>query len=125
MLQVARGPYTPGVPPCCRNTLAALGCAACLAASACTVVGPSYEDPTPEARLGAIRETAATGRMQDIPHLIQNLAADDAAVRFAAISELRRLTGTTNGYDFEAAEPERIAAIEQWKKWLAEHPVPQ
>jgi hypothetical protein len=108
-----------------RKTLAAIGCAASLAGSACTVVGPSYEDPTPEARLNAIRETAANGRMQDIPHLIQNLAADDAAVRFAAISELRRLTGTTNGYDFEAGEPERIAAIEQWKKWLAAHPVPQ
>ena len=125
MLQVPRRPYTGGVDLPRRIAAASIGCAAAIAAAGCNQVGPSYDDPTPEARLGAIRDTATHGSTQDIPRLIENLSADDASVRFAAITELRRLNGTTNGYDYRSLEPERVAAINRWKDWLAQQPAPR
>ena len=47
-------PYTDPVHRTPRKEFAALGCACALAAAGCNQVGPSYQDPTPEARLGAI-----------------------------------------------------------------------
>jgi HEAT repeat protein len=84
-----------------------------------TSVEPSYQDPTPEARLGAIRASAKSGSEADLQHLIENLSSDDEAVRFAAIGALRRITGQTNGYRFDAPASDRTAAIGRWKAWLA------
>ena len=106
------------------GTSSGANCAAVIAVTALlagcsTAVGPSYEDPTPEARLGAIRESAKTGSEGDLPHLIENLSSDDASVRLAAIGALRRITGQTNGYRFDASSAERSEAIARWKAWLA------
>ncbi len=95
-----------------------------LAVSGCAPdVTPSYTDPTPQARLGAIRASEAAKCLQDVPYLVENLAADDAAVRLAAIQALRSITGTTLDYRANASRSERMAAIERWKKWIAQHPV--
>ena len=51
--------------------------------------------------------------------LIENLSSDDEAVRFAAIGALRRITGQTNGYRFDAPSSERSEGIARWKAWLA------
>lgn len=118
MLQVRPGPYTAAVTGS-RPSLAAAGLAAML--GGCTAVGPSYEDPTPDARLGAIRATAEAGTRADVPRLVENLSADDAAVRMAAIGALRRITGETNGYRFDAPAAERAEAIGRWRRWVAVH----
>ena len=97
----------------------AVACATLLFAGCSTSVAPSYQDPTPEARLGAIKESARTGSEADLPHLIENLSSDDEAVRFAAIGALRRITGQTNGYRFDAPSSERSEGIARWKAWLA------
>ena len=54
-----------------------------LLVSACAPVSPSYTDPTPAARLGAIRESAQSGNMDDAQSLVANLASDDPTIRFA------------------------------------------
>ncbi|MBL9141579.1 MAG: HEAT repeat domain-containing protein [Phycisphaerae bacterium] len=100
---------------------------ACLAATACCVVGcstavpASYDDPTPEAQLGAIRATSESGNRADIPRLVECLYSDDDAVRLAAIQALKRLTGTTLEYRATAPPAERARTIESWKTWVREH----
>jgi HEAT repeat protein len=99
-------------------TCAAAITGAALLAGCSTSVEPSYEDPTPQARLGAIAESAKSGSTADLPHLIENLSSDDESVRFAAIGALRRTTGLTNGYRFDASYSERTEAIARWKAWF-------
>lgn len=96
----------------------ALAATCVLPASCAPDIKPSYDDPTPAARIGAIRNTAATQSRKDIPRLVENLANDDPAVRLAAIEALRRITGTTLGYSASAIRSERNAGIERWKAWL-------
>jgi hypothetical protein len=92
--------------------------------TACGPVSPSYTDPTPAARLGAIRESAQSGNIEDAQSLVANLASDDPSIRFAAISALQRLTGETNGYRFDGPWESRALAISAWKDWLAKQPTP-
>jgi HEAT repeat protein len=99
-------------------TCAAVITGAALVAGCSTSVEPSYQDPTPQARLGAIAESAKSGSDADLPHLIESLSSDDASVRFAAIGALRRITGQTHGYRFDASIAERSEAIARWKAWL-------
>jgi HEAT repeat protein len=93
-------------------------CAALVLAACSATVPPSYGDPTPEARIGAIRQTVAEGRRQDIPHLVECLSSDDPAVRLAAVDALQSLAGTTLGYRASAPPAERAAAIAAWKSWV-------
>jgi hypothetical protein len=85
-----------------------------------TVVGASFDDPTPQARIEAIERAGASGDRSALPRIVENLSSDDAAVRMAAIGALRRMTGQTLGYRFDAPEVERRAAIGRWKGWLSE-----
>ena len=94
----------------------------CALAGCGATVTPSFEDPTPEARIGAMERAAATGDRSSVARCVENLSADDAAVRMAAAGALRRLTGETLGYRFDAPAGERAEAIEQWRRWVAEHP---
>ena len=87
-----------------------------------TVVGASFDDPTPQARIEAIERAGASGDRSALPRIVENLSSDDAAVRMAAIGALRRITGETLGYRFDAPEIERRAAIDRWKAWLAAGP---
>ena len=121
MLPMGRGPYTasrmqpsrPAVVPTGLPVAALWACASIAAAGGCgTAVAPSFSDPTPEARIGAI---AASRGGDDLPRIVENLSSDDAAVRMAAIGMLRRRTGETLGYRFDDPWPDRQAAIERWK----------
>lgn len=102
-----------------RATCAAVLTGTAIFVGCSTSVEPSYRDPTPEARLGAIRESAQAGPEADLQHLIENLSSDDESVRFAAIGALRRITGQTNGYRFDASSSDRTEAISRWKAWLS------
>ena len=86
------------------------------------MVGASFDDPTPQARIEAIERAGASGDRSALPRIVENLSSDDAAVRMAAIGALRRITGETLGYRFDAPEIERRAAIDRWKAWLAAGP---
>ena len=93
-----------------------------LALAGCSAeVGPSYEDPVPAARIAAIRQSADSPAAADLRRLVENLDDNDPTVRLAAIGTLRRLTGDTLGYRFNAAANERLQSIERWKEWLAAH----
>ncbi|NBP52021.1 MAG: hypothetical protein EBU70_12770, partial [Actinobacteria bacterium] len=81
-------------------------------------VQPSFDDPVPEARLGAIAGTGEDGASGEVRHLVQNLSSDDPTVRLAAIGALRRRTGRTLGYRFDAPDAERNAAIARWRAEL-------
>jgi hypothetical protein len=97
--------------------LAAL--AATLALAECADVGPSWTDPTPQARIEAIQRDAhdPAGR-HDLPRLVESLAADDAAVRMAAQHALQRITGSDLGYRFDDGPEARAAALARWQAWL-------
>lgn len=97
--------------------------AACatIALGACSGgVPPSWEDPTPQARVGAIERSVRDGRgSADAPRLVENLASDDAAVRLAAITALERATGSSLGYRFDDSPPGRASSVARWRAWLA------
>lgn len=125
MLPMGRGPYTPGrmtphrtaAVPAGLPSAALWACASVAAAGGCgTAVAPSFSDPTPEARIGAI---AASEAGPDLARIVENLSSDDAAVRMAAIGKLRRRTGETLGYRFDDPWPDRQAAIDRWRNAVA------
>lgn len=81
---------------------------------------PSFDDPTPEARIGAIRNASAKGDRATVPRLVECLYSDDPAVRLAAIEALMRITGKTFDYRASAPPAMRAQAIERWKTWVRE-----
>lgn len=73
-----------------------------------------FDSPDPAAKLYAIR---AAGEAQDqdaIPHLIEQLDCDDAAVRMYAIVALEKITGQRLGYDPYAPAHKRREAVNRW-----------
>lgn len=124
ILQAVDSLYTAEVNRLPRLGPACVALAISVLTPACAPVAPSYTDPTPAARLGAIRESAQSGNTDDAQSLVENLASDDPTVRFAAISALHRLTGETNGYRFNDPWETRALAISAWKAWLAKQPTP-
>ena len=109
-------------PACVPDTLACAAVAwSAIAAGGCAShVAPSWEDPTPEARIGAIERSARTGdARRDAARLVENLASDDAAVRMAAIAALERATGSTLGYRFDDSPEDRASSVARWRAWLA------
>ena len=122
MLPMPRSPYTP--PMDAARTLPLAFLAAFALAGCDASVAPSFDDPVPEARIGALERAAASGDLSSVPRCVENLASDDAAVRMAAAGALRRLTGETLGYRFDAPAKDRAAAIERWRAWVADHPAP-
>ena len=115
-----RSPYTLTM-SAARTLLPALLAASALAGCNASVT-PSFDDPSPEARIGALERAAAADDRSSIPRCVESLSADDAAVRMAAAGALRRLTGETLGYRFDAPASDRAAAIERWRTWVKDHP---
>lgn len=100
-------------------------CAAIALAACSGAISPSWEDPTPQARVGAIERSVRTGRtLQDAPHLVENLASDDASVRLAAITALERATGSTLGFRFDDSSAGRASSVARWRAWLDAYWVP-
>ena len=83
--------------------------------------GPgSVHDRDPADKIPAIARAAANGDRSAIPQLIEDLASDDAAVRFYAIDGLKSLTGQDFGYRYYDDDEQRQPAIARWQKWLQE-----
>ncbi|MCC6230278.1 MAG: hypothetical protein IT432_13770 [Phycisphaerales bacterium] len=97
--------------------------AACvgLLGAGCSSPARGFASADPGARLDAAVDAAARHDASSIPELIKLLDSDDPAARMVAINTLQRLTGTTNGYDHAAPEPQRHAAVDRWVAWHAEH----
>ena len=92
-------------------------CAACAALAACSASVPaSWDDPTPRARIEAIRACERGGTVREhLPQIVRNLWSDDALVRMAAIEALRRGTGEDLGYRFDDPPQVRAEAIARWE----------
>lgn len=97
-------------------TALAWGCSA--------AVAPSYDDPVPAARIGAIQRSAEAMDRSQCGNIIESLDDNDPSVRLAAIGALQRLTGETFGYRFNATSGERAEAISRWKDWLSKQAPP-
>jgi hypothetical protein len=70
--------------------------------------------PDPQTRLEHIAHAARAEDASAIAPLIENLSADDPAVRLYSILALEKLTGTRKGYQAYAPPPQRQAAINRW-----------
>ena len=84
-----------------------------------TAVG--FQENSPNARLRAIRQAAATGDQSAVPGLIGLLESDDPAERLLAIRSLEKITGQTLGYDHAAGREERQEAVQRWALWYTQH----
>ncbi len=70
----------------------------------------------------AIKEAADQDDRKAIPRLVQDLDNDDPAIRFAAISALKRITGQDLGFRYYDDEWDRRSAVQRWRQWLKDHP---
>ena len=96
----------------------------CLLLVGCFSPDPkSLTSDNPASAIPAIKEAASTSDHKAIPRLIADLSENDAAIRFAAIRALQRITGETLDYRYYDEESARAPAIERWKQWLVDHPV--
>jgi HEAT repeat protein len=80
-------------------------------------------DSAPSA-VPAIKTAADDNDRAAIPRLVQDLDDHDSAIRFAAISALKRMTGQDLGYKYYDSEWNRRSAIQRWRQWLKDHPSP-
>lgn len=72
----------------------------------------------------AIKDAAAQNDRKAIPRLVDFLDDNDPANRFAAITALQKMTGQTFDYHYYDDVPARKPAVDRWKQWLANQPVP-
>jgi len=73
-----------------------------------------FDSANSAARMYAIEYAARDGDRTAIPRLVEQLNADDEAVRALAIASLVRLTGQTKGYnDYDPIELRR-EAVARW-----------
>jgi hypothetical protein len=79
-------------------------------------------DSAPSA-IPAIKDAADRDDRKAIPRLVQDLDDHDSAIRFAAISALKRMTGQDLGYNYYDSEWIRRSAVQRWRQWLKDHPV--
>jgi hypothetical protein len=82
----------------------------------------SLTSDSPPSEIPAIKQAADKNDRTAIPRLVQDLDANDSAVRFAAINALRRMTGEDFGYRYYGDEIDRRPAVQSWRQWLKEHP---
>ncbi|UCD76806.1 MAG: HEAT repeat domain-containing protein [Phycisphaerales bacterium] len=73
-----------------------------------------FDSPNPAAKLYAMEQAVRAGDESAAARIVEQLDSDDPAVRMMAIESLRRLTGTTLGYDHSAASADRREAIGRW-----------
>jgi len=73
-----------------------------------------FDSGNPAARLYAIEDAVRRGDQAAVPQIVTSLDSDDPAERMLAIEALQRLTGETLGYRYDAARPDREAAVHRW-----------
>jgi hypothetical protein len=93
--------------------------------SGCYSPDPKSIDSTWAASaIPAMKTAADTNDRKAIPRLVQNLDDHDSAIRFAAITALRRMTGQDFDYRYYDGEWDRRLAVQRWHDWLKAHPSP-
>ncbi|MBN1808299.1 MAG: hypothetical protein JW909_04465 [Planctomycetes bacterium] len=70
-----------------------------------------------ETRLAATRIIIATAGPGAVPCLIDFLSSPNVMVRHDTINKLRLITDRDFGFDYDASEAERNAAIARWRSW--------
>ncbi len=94
----------------------------CLELAACQaskrIRTPSMQSNEPYTRVASIQQAAAKGDASALPHLVDRLDDEDAAVRFAAILALERLTGRRFGYRYGGTQERRGESIARWRRFL-------
>ena len=73
-----------------------------------------FDAPSPAARSHAIEQAARAGDLDAVPKIVEQLDADDPAIRMLAIYALYRLTGETYGFSHSDPPHDRHAAIQKW-----------
>lgn len=84
-----------------------------------------FGSAVPAARIDAAEKAARENNRSAIPQLVELLASDDAAVRFAAIGALQRMTGETYGYRAQDTAANRRKSIDEWVRMVESGNVPQ
>lgn len=74
------------------------------------------QSPDAALRVKAIQWAGENEVAEAIVPLVDNLEHEDQAVRFFAISALRRITGTDHGYDYKSGVGQRSAAVARWRR---------
>lgn len=80
----------------------------------------SVSNPNPSGKIPAIKEAARQRDIDAAPQLVKDLDSDDPAVRFYAITGLRKITGQAFGYRYYDDERDRRPALKRWQQWLAD-----
>jgi hypothetical protein len=101
----------------CAAEMAAAGVGVCGCAAP---RGPrTVGDPDPDMKIPAIKTAVDCHDLSAAKQLVADLQSEDPAIRFYAISGLRRLTGQDFGYRYYDDEATRQPAVVRWQKWLA------
>ena len=95
--------------------LAAVGCRAERIS-----VRHSMQSVDAASRVRAIQRAAIEGDSSAVPNLVDRLEDEDAAVRFAALLALERITGERLGYEYGASVERRASATARWRAHLNE-----
>jgi hypothetical protein len=74
----------------------------------------------PGDRVAAIVRIVETGDRTRLGEIVCRLEDEDAAVRFAAIVGLERMTGTRRGCGYGGDAFERTAGVARWRRYLRE-----
>lgn len=81
----------------------------------------SLADPNEWVRNSAGRALHGLGSTSGIPVLIENLSSETAdkggTVRKQAVEFLRQISGQNFGFDPDAPDPQRQAAVSRWEDW--------
>jgi hypothetical protein len=84
----------------------------------------SLSSDSAPSEIPAIKDAANRNDRGSIPRLVHDLDDKDPAIRFAAISALKRMNRQDLGYRYYDREYDRRAAVERWRQWLKDHPAP-
>jgi hypothetical protein len=95
-------------------------CGVVLLAGACAAPPPRNDFSTPDtaSRIESINTAARDVDRSNVRQIVEQLDSDDLVVRLEAISELKNLTGETNGYHYDDPPSLRNRAIERWVTYI-------
>ncbi len=95
-------------------------CGVMLLAGACAAPPPRNDFSTPDtaSRIKSIETAARDNDASNVRQIVEQLDADDPAVRLKAILALKSLTGETNGYHYDDPPSMRKHAIKRWVAYV-------
>lgn len=117
--ELARGPVTDALPtsdPRTRaNLIYILGYLG--GSESHKVLQPYLADRDPVVRYEAASAVFHLGDWSAVPTLMEFMDSDDRRLRYKAFETLKERVREDFGYDFNAAAPERAAALGRWQSW--------